>query len=228
MDNFGLAQAKYRPRYAHQRAKKGDHVRALLRLAAVTSAAGLLLAPAAAAAASAGQLPATHAITVHLRGGTTKLTLVTGLTSTLISGGIVPIATQPASQTLLNSHQLRFSFPVSGGRVSVPSFHGSIDHRGGILFVNISNGDTLKVSRLTINLTHKRLSGIVSAVGIRVILAKLGFSHARLRAGLHRATASRIGVHLTTAAADALDTALGTTLFTPGMKIATLATLVRY
>jgi len=202
-------------------------VRVLLRLAAVTSAVGLLLAPAAAASASVSHRPATD-IVVHLRSGTTKLTLTTGLTSALISSGIVPIATQPASETLLNSKRLRFSFPVSGGRVSVPSFRGTVDHRGGILFINGSNGHRVRVSRLTINLTHKRLSGVVSALGARVTLAKLGFSHATVSIGLHRATASGIGVLLTATAAGALDTALSTMLFTPGMKIATLATLVRY
>jgi hypothetical protein len=38
----------------------------------------------------------------------------------------------------------------------------------------------------------------------------------------------KIRAKLTTAAATALDTALGTTLFTPGMRIATVRTLVRF
>ncbi len=40
--------------------------------------------------------------------------------------------------------------------------------------------------------------------------------------------ATRIAARLTTDAANALDTALGTAVFTPGMKIATVSTLVRF
>ena len=96
------------------------------------------------------------------------------------------------------------------------------------MFVNTSNGDAIKLSRLTINLTHRRLSGVVSAIGVRAILAKLNFSHVKVRVRRHSVKASRIGVRLTTAAAGALNSALGTSLFTPGMKIATLTTRVRH
>lgn len=207
-------------------------MRALLRIAAVTTATGLLLAPVAGVASASASHPAvTRAATVHLRGGTTTLTTVPGLAHTLLGHGIAPFATAPGTESLLGSTsnpQLKFSFPVTGGRVNPSRLHGSIKHRGGILFVNTSNGASVKVSRFTINLTHHRLSGVVSALGVRVIVASLNFSHARIRVGLHRVRASRIGARLTTAAAVALDSALGTSLFVGGMKIATVATLVRF
>ncbi len=182
-------------------------MRALLRIAAITTATGLLLAPVAGVASASASHPAvTHAATVGLRGGTTTLTTVPGLAHTLLGHGIAPFATAPGTESLLGSTsnpQLKFSFPVTGGRVNP--------------------------SRLrTINLTHKRLSGVVSSLGVRVIVASLNFSHARIRVRLHRVRASRIGARLTTAAAVALDSALGTSLFVGGMKIATVATLVRF
>jgi hypothetical protein len=208
-------------------------MRALLRIAAVATATGLLLAPVTAvASASASHPAATHATTVHLRGGTTSLTTVPGLAAVLLGDSIVTFATAPGTESLLGSTsnpQIKFSFPVTGGRVNPSRLHGSIKHRGGILFLNTSNGDAIKLSRFTINLTHKRLSAVVSSVGVRVIVAKLNFSHARVRIGRHRVRASRIGVHLTADAADALNTALGTSsLFTAGMKIATAATSPRF
>jgi hypothetical protein len=202
-------------------------------MAAVTTATGLLLASAAGlASASASRPAATHAASVHLFGGKTSLKTVPGFAGALITAGIVPFATAPGTETLLGSTssdpRFKFSFPVTGGRVNPLRLTGSIKHRGGILFVNTSNGDSVKLSRLTINLTHKRLSGVVSALGMRVILANLDFSHARIRVGLHRVKARRILARLTTAAATALDAALGTSQFTGGMKIATVTTLVRF
>ena len=204
-------------------------MRALLRIAAITTTAGLLLAPAAAMASTSAPHPATHATSVHLRGGTTSLTTVPGLAAVLLGGGIVTFATTPGTETLLGSTtnpQIKFVFPITGGTVNPARLHGSIKHRGGILFVNTSNGSTIKLSRFTISLTHHRLSAIVH--GVRVTVAKLNFSHARIRIGRHSVRASRIGVLLTTATATALDTALNTTLFTPGMKIATATTSPRF
>lgn len=208
-------------------------MRALQRIAAITTAAGLLLAPAAAAMAStsAHQPAAARAATVHLRGGSTSLTTVPGLAATLLQGSIVTFATTPGTESLLGSTvdpQIRFTFPVTGGRVNPSRLHGSIKHRGGILFINTSNLLQIKLSKFIISLTHHRLSAIVSSLGVRVTVAKLSFSHARVRIGRHRVKASRIGVHLTTDGANALDNALSTTAFDPGMKIATATTRVRF
>jgi len=204
-------------------------MRVLLRIAAVTTAAGLLLAPAAdMASASAAHPATTHAASVHLRRGTTTLTTVPGLAGALLGAGIAPIATAPGTESLLSGARLKFSFPVTGGRVNPSHLTGSIKHRGGILFVNTSNGDSVKVSRFTISLTHKRLTAIVSGLGVRVTLLRLSFAHATFRVRSHSVKVRRISGRLTTAAASALDAALSTSVFTPGMKIATVATLVRF
>ena len=115
-------------------------------------------------------------------------------------------ATTPGTETLLGSTsnpQIKFSFPVTGGRVNPARLTGTIRHRGGILFVNTStSGDRIKLSRFRISLTSKRLSAIVSTVGMRVTVAKLSFSHARFSIGRSHVKVRRIGVHLTTAGAD--------------------------
>jgi hypothetical protein len=205
-------------------------MRAILRIAAITTAAGLMLAPAAGlASASAAQPAATHATSLPVTGGETSLTTVSGLVGSLTHGGIAVYATTPGTESLIgsaSSPQLKFSFPVTGGSVNPSHLTGTIKHRGGILLINTSNGHSIKLSRFYISLTHKHLSAIV--LGTRVTVAHLSFSGARVRVGLGTVRVRKIRAKLTTAAAGALDTALGTTLFTPGMRIATVRTLVRF
>jgi hypothetical protein len=210
-------------------------MRALLRIAAITTAAGLLLAPAATMASASTASPhpaATHAARVHLTSGETSLTTVSGLAETLLESGIVLFATTPGTESLLGlttNPQIKFSFPVTGGRVNPARLTGTIRHRGGILFVNTAmSGEAIKLSRFRISLTSKRLSAIVSTVGMRVTVAKLNFSKARVSVGLSHVKVRKIGVHLTTAGAEALDNALSTMEFTGGMKIAEMRTLVRF
>lgn len=206
-------------------------MRAFLRIAAITTATGLLLAPAAsmASAASVSHPAAIHAASVHLTSGETSLTTVSGLTETLLESSISLFATSPGEESLSGSStnpQLELSFPVSGGRVNPSHLTGTIKHRGGILFINTSNSDTLKLSRIHISLTRKHLSAIVS--GTRVTIADLSFFNATVRVGLSHAKVRHIRAKLTTAGADALNAALGVSLFAEGERIATVRTLVRF
>ena len=124
---------------------------------------------------------------------------------------------------------MRFTFPVTGGRVTLSPLGGTIDHRGGILFLNLKNGNKIKVSSFTIDLTHADLTGIVNGnPKARVPLFRLDLSHARLAAGKHIVTAGGIGLTLTAAAAKALNAALGTKLFSAGLKLGTASTLLRF
>ena len=212
-------------------------MRAILRIAATTTAAGLLVASAATMASASTASPhpaATHAARVHLTSGETSLTTVSGLAAELLGDGIVALATTPGTQTLVGTSsdpQFKFSFPVTGGRVNPARLTGTIRHRGGILFVNTAmSSETIKLSRFRISLTSKRLSAIVTTAGpgTRVTVATLNFSHARFSVGLSHVKVRKIGVHLTTPGATALDSALGTSVFVGGMKIAEMRTLVRF
>jgi hypothetical protein len=62
----------------------------------------------------------------------------------------------------------------------------------------------------------------------RVPLFRLDLSHARLAAGRHLVTARGIGLKLTSAAAKALNAALGTRLFSAGLDLGTATTLLRF
>jgi hypothetical protein len=194
---------------------------------------GLLAGSATAASAATSQpARAQAAAAVHLRSGATAVTTAPGIAAALLANGIVPLATWPGSQSVqspASGPAVRLTFPVTGGRVTLSPLGGTIDHRGGILFLNVKNGKKIKVSRFTIDLTHADLTGIVNGNRhARVPLFRLDLSHARLTAGKHIVTARGIGVTLTAVAAKALNAALGTKLFSAGLKLGTASTLLRF
>ncbi len=201
-------------------------------LAAATAITSLLAGSAATAASAATSQPAgTRAAGAHLRGGATVVMTAPGIASALLKKGIVPLATPPGSQSVQfrrSGPAVRFAFPVTGGRVTLNPLGGKIHHRGGIVFFNLKNGKKIKVSSFTINLTRADLTGIVNGdPKVRVPLFRLDLSHAKLAAGKRVVTASGIGLKLTSAAAKALNTALGTRLFSAGLKLGTAKTLLR-
>jgi hypothetical protein len=194
-------------------------------LAAAMAITGLLAGSATAASAETSQpVRAQAAAAVHLRSG--------GIAAALLTHGIVPLATWPGSQSVqspASGPAVRFTFPVTGGRVTLSPLGGTIDHRGGILFLNVKKGKKIEVSRFIIDLAHADLTGIVNGnPRARVPLFRLDLSHARLAAGKHIVTARGIGLTLTSAAAKALNAALGTKLFSAGLKLGTASTLLRF
>ena len=202
-------------------------------LAVVAAIAGLAgSATTAASAATSHGAGAQATAAVHLRGGATAVTTAPGIAAALLTHSIVPLATWPGSQSVqspASGPAVRFRFPVTGGRVTLSPLGGTIDHRGGILFLNVKNGKKITVSSFTIDLTHADLTGIVNGnPKARVPLFRLGLSHAKLTAGKHVVTAREIGLKLTSAAAKALNAALGTKLFSAGLKLGTASTLLRF
>jgi hypothetical protein len=209
-------------------------MRGLRYLAAVVAVTGLLTGSAvtaASAATSQGAAPGGTA-GVHLRSGTTAVTTAPGVASALLQNGIVPKAVWPGSERVLsgkNGPVVRFAFPVTAGRVTLSPLGGNIYHDGGISFRNTKNGKTVKVSQFTIDLTHGDLTGIVNGnPAARVPLFRLGLSHAKLAVCRHLVKAQGIVLTLTPVAAKALNAALGTKLFSPGLELGTARTVLRF
>lgn len=207
-------------------------MRGLKYLAAVTAMAGLMTGSAVTAASASQATGAQGASAVHLRGGATAVTTAPGIAPALLKNGIVPLATWPATQSVLlpkSGPAARFTFPVTGGTVTISPLGGKVNHAGGILFLNATNGKTIEVSQFTVDLSHADLTGIVNGnPKARVALFRLDLSHAKLAVGKHVITAKRIGLKLTSAAAKALNAALGTSLFSAGLKLGTAQTLLRF
>jgi hypothetical protein len=208
-------------------------MRGVKYVAAVAAIAGLAGSATTAASAATSHSAGTQtAAAVHLRGGATTVTTAPGIAPALLKNGIVPLATAPGTASVLlpkSGPAARFTFPVTGGKVTVSPLGGKIHHAGGILFINVANGKNIEVSRFTINLSRGNLTGIVNGnPKARVPLFNLDLSHAKLAAGKHIVTARGIGLTLTAAAAKALHAALGTKLFSAGLKLGTASTLLRF
>src|SRR5690349_21052127 len=134
--------------------------RYLTVMAAIAGLAGG--ATTAASAATSQGAGAQAAAAVHLRGGVTAVTTAPGIAPALLKNGIVPLATSPGTESVLfrkSGPAARFTFPVTGGSVTLSPLGGKINHAGGILFANLRNGKTIGVSRFTINLAHADLTG---------------------------------------------------------------------
>ena len=207
-------------------------MRGFRHLAVVAAIVGLTGSAAVAASAATSHGGAQAAAGVHLRGGATAVTTAPGIAPALLKNGIVPLATAPGTESVVlpkSGPAVRFTFPVTGGSVSLSPVGGKIDHAGGILFANVTNGKTIQVSQFTINLSRGNLTGIVNGnPKARVPLFSLDLSHAKLTVGKHTVTARGIGLKLTSAAAKALNAALGTKLFSAGLKLGTAGTLLRF
>ena len=118
---------------------------------------------------------------------------------------------------------------MSGGWLNAAKLRGTIWHKGGILFVAPATGKQIKVSNFVISVHQGVLTAEVNGnPKVRVPLLRLSLAHATIHAGRHYVRISGIVLTLTGAAASALDTTFGTTLFTPGLKLGTASTVLRF
>ena len=205
-------------------------MRMFKRAAGIAMMAGLIIGPVAGTttAASASTSPAQ----VRLTGGDTSVTTAPGIAGALLGHGIVPIATLPGTEGARvgsGGVAVRFTFPVTGGWLNAAKLRGTIWHKGGILFVAPATGKQIKVSRFVISVHQGVLTAEVNGnPKVRVPLLRLSLAHATIHAGRHYVRISGIVLTLTKAAASALDTTFGTTLFTPGLKFGTASTVLRF
>ena len=206
-------------------------MRMFKRAAGIAMMAGLIIGPVAGTtttAASASTSPAQ----VRLTSGDTSVTTAPGIAGALLGHGIVPIATLPGTEGARvgsGGVAVRFTFPVTGGWLNAAKLRGTIWDKGGILFVAPATGKQIKVSRFVISVHQGVLTAEVNGnPKVRVPLFRLSLAHATIHAGRHYVRISGIVLTLTKAAASALDSTFGTTLFTPGLKLGTASTVLRF
>ena len=208
-------------------------MRVFKKLAVAAATAGLLVGAAAgaASAATAGSQP-TRAAAVRLTGGQTSVTTAPGIAGALLKNDIVPIATLPGTEGASSNRggvYVQFGFPVTGGSVNLSKLTGTIDHRGGILFIDPATGKQIAVSNFIINVGQGDLTAIVNGnPKARVPLLSLGLDHAKITVSRHAVKITGIVVRFTKVAAAALDATFGTTLFTGGLELGTASTLIRF
>ena len=198
----------------------------LLRTLAATAVAGATLL----AGGLTGTAAAAPAAATPLVGGTTTVTTGPGIAITLLRNGIVPLAVPPGRQSVgygRGGLTTSFSFPVTGGAVDLSSLAGTIQHRGGIVFVNLRNGKRLTVSNFVIDTRTGTLTARVNRTATRVPVFTLDLSAATVSASGGRVMVGNIDVRLTAVAAGALNQALATHVFVSGLDLGTARTTLR-
>ena len=185
-----------------------------MRTALVAAVASIGLMAVTAAQASDGQL--------HFVGGKTRLVANPAVVPVLAQNGISLAPVAPATAAAVTWHgqpTVAAWFPITGGRVNATSLVGIINHSGGLTFAKGSRW--LKVGLFQISI-HRR-AYLTAAVNFdrsaRVALARLDLSHARVYACHGWVTVTGVRAYLTTAAAEALDVTLHTTVFVPGLEL---------
>jgi len=87
-----------------------------------------------AAAVAVGPASASPAA-VHVKSGTTKVTVAPAVAKALLSNGIAPLVTRPGKPGIASvdkQYTLTASYPVTGGALTTDPPAGTIKHRGGL------------------------------------------------------------------------------------------------
>ena len=123
---------------------------------------------------------------------------------------------------------VRYSFPITGGRVNLSALTGAIDHSGGINFVNTNNGKSLLLTNFRIKLASATLTAEVNGnPAARVAILDLDFSRAKIISEGRHVRVKNVDASLTEAAAGALNASLGVTFFSAGIDLGTAQVFAR-
>jgi hypothetical protein len=168
--------------------------------------------------------------TLTLVGDKTKLVTDPATTKVLLGAGIVP---QPVGPTGFDvpprsKKSVRYSFPITGGMVESATLAGTIDHSGGINFVNTNNGSNLLLTDFRIEIdADPGLTAAVGGTSLRVQILDLDLSKAKVLAKGKTIRVKNVGATLTADAAAALNATLGVTFFAEGIKLGTAQVFAR-
>jgi hypothetical protein len=168
--------------------------------------------------------------TLTLVGDKTKLVTDPATTKVLLDNGISP---QPVGPTRLDvppgsKGSVRFAFPITGGSVDAATLAGTIDHSGGINFVNTRNGSSLLLTDFRIEIgASPGLTAAVGGTSLRVRILDLDLSRAKIIAQGRQIRVKNVGARLTADAAGALNATLGVSFFAPGIKLGTAQVFAR-
>lgn len=192
----------------------------------LVTALGLVVVFAVAAVGSASA----QSSTLTLVGDKTKLVTDPATTKVLLDNGIVP---QPVGPTGFDvppgsKGSVRYSFPITGGMLDAATLAGTIDHSGGINFVNTKNGSNLLLTdfRIEIN-ADPGLTAAVGGTSLRVRILDLDLSKAKILAKGNTIRVKKVGATLTADAAGALNATLGVSFFAEGIKLGTAQVFAR-
>lgn len=168
--------------------------------------------------------------TLELVGDKTKLVTDPATTKILLDNGISP---QPVGPTGFDvpprsKKSVRYSFPITTGMLDSATLAGTIDHAGGINFVNTANGNSLLLTNFRIEINaDPGLTAEVGGTSLRVRILDLDLSRAKIIARSKTIRVKNVGATLTAEAAGALNATLGVDFFAAGIKLGTAQVFAR-
>jgi len=179
-----------------------------------------------AAIAVAAPAGAAAAPTVRLDGVRTTLWTDPATTKVLLANKIVPLPTRGTDVDIKwpsSGPSIGYGFPISGGHVDAATLAGRINHTGGLRFVNLANGKQLSLTRFRIVIdANPHLTAIVDGdPKARVSILRLDLSMATVAKPLTYVRVGHVGAYLNSAAAGALNNALGVSFLARGIKLGT-------
>lgn len=148
-----------------------------------------------------------------IAGGATTLVVDPGTAGALVGEGIIPSPVAPASAAPGG-----LAFPITGGKVDTKTLAGQITHSGGIRLTK--GGTTVDLTDFNIEIdTAPDLTALVG--GTRASILNLDLSQAQPSVSGKSINVGNVKATLTAAAAQALNTAFATAIFTPGLTLGT-------
>ena len=179
-----------------------------------------------------GGVASAQARPLHLDGVRTQLTLEPATAGALLGLGVIPLPVWP-TPVVPTADSLRYSFPVTGGRVDSKTLVGNIRHSGGLLLAkaDIGGWKSLKLTHYTITIkaTEAYITATVNG-GPRVKILTLDLTSAAITKYMkhHRSFVkiANVGATLTDAATAPINTTFGSML-PNGIKLGTAVVLLR-
>ena len=175
--------------------------------------------------------PRAQAATVKLDGVRTTLTTDPGTTSALFGAGIIPLPIASSSVTP-TSDAVRYTFPVTAGKVDATTLAGYIRHSGGILLAQRDGmgWKALSLAKFGIHITGAPYLTAVVNGGDRLAIADLDLGSAQIKkftkGGRAFVSIKNVGVTLNATAMGAVNSTFGTAL-PDSVKLGTADVLAR-
>jgi hypothetical protein len=188
--------------------------RIVRRLLAVTAISVLAISAGSSASAT------TTAPKAHLLGGKTVVTTAPGIVEALTSSGITATVTEPGAARVATEPftAVKATFPITGGAASIDPLAGVVLHQGGIVFTNTSTHQALKISNFAINLANGNLTANVNDTSTRVPVFTVDAAASQVQIKGNYVLLTNVKLNLTPVAAAALNSSLGTELFSDGLR----------
>ncbi|MGW3073701.1 MULTISPECIES: hypothetical protein [unclassified Kitasatospora] len=181
---------------------------------ASTGAAVVLAVTAASGAAVADTTPTPA-------GGQAVITADLDFLTNAALNGVLVIPLQPADPNADPATGLTVTLPVTGGAANIPSFYGHVQFGGGLLFLNLKTGKSVTFKQIDFSVSKGYFTGVPNGSDTPVPLLDPRSNVINRNGAVQNLKSDSFQVD--PAGANYLDTTLGTTYFTGGQKVGSLA-----